>query len=140
MFEREKEREREKLNGIVLSHFLTVCSYSTYIRDIGPKESPYRLADKKDPLKETSNEKRMTYHYLVTGGLFNLHSNFGFEQQLLIIVGKQFYIILQHFMLVDYCQPNIPFEHFANIWVLLVMRLLWAQLKLNWIIFRKESL
>lgn len=65
--------ERDRLNDIVLSHFLTVCSYSTIIRDVGPKESPYRLSDKKNPSQDTSNEKRMTYHYLVTGGLFNIN-------------------------------------------------------------------
>lgn len=125
---------KERLNVIILSHFLTVCSYSTPIRDIGPKESPYRLADKKNPSQDTNNEKRMTYHYLVTGGLFNL-IDFVSENNSLLIT-----YILQLFMLVDYVLLNIPFVHCVNTWAQLEMHLLWDLLKLNWIIFRKENL
>jgi len=45
--------------------------YSTSHRDVKPPSfDDYRWSHKKDPTRATDNEKQMTYHYLVTGGLW----------------------------------------------------------------------
>lgn len=59
----------------ILTAASQVRLYSTSYRDVGkpPSFDAYRWDHKKDPTRSTDNEKQMTYHYLIIGGLYMPH-------------------------------------------------------------------